>query len=121
MRLRYRMGGGGGAAIVLRLPGEEEGMRIEDVHMCRLGMKFLCGTPLPEFMEYAFGLGLEGAGGEDPVEFHGVVVQSEPEEERGWRVAIHFCGVGEADAERIDRYSAMAHLRCEACGGGREW
>ncbi|MBR6022472.1 MAG: hypothetical protein IK066_08660 [Kiritimatiellae bacterium] len=118
MTLRYALGNGG--CIEVSLPGCDAEGTIEDFHICRLGMKFLSASPLPEFMEYAFGMGLRGASplqDAPPVEFRGIVVQSEREAGRGWRVAIHFSGVGEDVADRIDRYSALAHLRCAHCGG----
>lgn len=121
MTLRYAIGNG--EYVVLRLPGAAEAMAdcIEDLHFCRLGMKFLSSVPLPEFMEYALGMAREGDGGEEEsVEVHGVVVQSEPAREGRWRVAIHFMADGE-QAARIDRYSRSAHLQCDWCGNGDFW
>ena len=118
MRVRYPLGAG--QAIVFQLPGfagEERPADVRDLHFCRLGMKFLAPRPLPEFMEYAFGLGIEGdPDSPPPVEFHGIVVESEPDD-GAWRVAIHFCHLDEALALRLDRYSRRARLRCEHCGG----
>ena len=117
MTLRYAIGNG--EYVVLSLPGAAAADCIEDLHFCRLGMKFLSTVPLPEFMEYAMGLALEGAGEDEGVEFHGVVVQNEPVGAR-WRVAIHFMADGE-QAARIDRYSRSAHLQCDWCGNGDFW
>ena len=114
--LRYAIGNG--EYLLLSLPGAVDAAAdfIEDLHFCRLGMKFLSAVPMPEFTEYAFGLG-GGGEGEDAVEFRGVVVQNEPERGR-YRVAIHFYPLPADQAVRIDAYSRRAHLRCDWCGEG---
>ena len=118
MIVRYPLGSG--QAIVFKLPGfarEDAAEAVEDLHFCRLGMKFRSPRPLPEFMEYAFGMDVEGDPEPlPPLEFHGIVVESEPDA-GGFRVAIHFCQLDEDQALRLDRYSRRAHLRCDHCGG----
>jgi len=117
MTFRYAIGNG--EYLVFRLPGAPDAVAadfIEDLHFCRLGMKFLCAAPLPEFTEYAFGMGT-GTGEGETMEFRGVVVQSEPERGR-YRVAIHFYPLPADQAARIDGYSRRARLRCDRCGNG---
>ena len=90
--------------------------KLDDLHICHLGMKFISPRPLPEFSVYEFDIALKPAGGAETttVKCCGIVVKSEPEGE-GFRTVIHFANLAEADANCLETLTKNQKMRCDYC------
>ena len=90
--------------------------KLEDLHICHLGMKFISARQLPEFSVYEFEMALKPIGEGEPgkVKCCGVVVKSEPEGS-GFRTVIHFAGMAESDASCLESVTKANKMRCDYC------
>jgi hypothetical protein len=90
--------------------------KLEDLHICHLGMKFISARQLPEFSIYEFEMALKPLGGAESakVKCCGIVVKSEPEG-HGFRTVIHFTGMAEADASCLETLTKAQKMRCDYC------
>ena len=91
--------------------------RLDDLHICHLGMKFISGRPLPEFGLYEFEIAIKPlTGGEAAakVKCCGVVVKSEPEG-AGFRTVIHFADLCKDDASCLEALTKANQMRCDYC------
>ena len=91
--------------------------RLDDLHICHLGMKFISARPLPEFGLYEFDIAIvpaKGAGKSAQVKCCGVVVKSEPED-GGFRTVIHFADLAKADASCLEQLTKANKMRCDYC------
>ena len=90
--------------------------RLDDLHICHLGMKFISAQPIPEFNMYEFEMALKplGAGAPVKVKCCGIVVSSAPEED-GYRTVILFQGLGKEDASGLELLTKANKMRCEYC------
>lgn len=90
---------------------------LNDLHICHLGMKFLSAHPLPEFSIYDFDMAVKPANGSGEavsVRCCGIVVSCEPEDD-GFRVVIHFSGLGDSEASHLASVTKANHMRCDYC------
>lgn len=90
--------------------------KLEDLHICHLGMKFISAHQLPEFSIYEFEMALKPLGSTESskVKCCGIVVKSEPEG-AGFRTVIHFAGMAQADASCLEVLTKAQKMRCEYC------
>jgi hypothetical protein len=90
--------------------------KLEDLHICHLGMKFTSPRQLPEFSVYEFEMSLKPTGGAEAskVKCCGVVVRSEPEG-NGFRTIIHFAGVDESTVGCLESVTKAQKMRCDYC------
>ena len=90
--------------------------RLDDLHICHLGMKFISARPIPEFNVYDFDMAIKPSAGGDPVSVKccGVVVKCEPEGE-GFRTVIHFADLPPSDDTRLEALTKVQRMRCEYC------
>ena len=91
--------------------------KLDDLHICHLGMKFISARPLPEFSQYEFEIAITpvSPGTETTkVKCCGVVVSSQPEE-GGYRTVIHFAGLCKDDASRLETLTKANKMRCDYC------
>ena len=90
--------------------------KLNDLHICHLGMKFVSARPIPEFSVYDFEMSLKPVGPGDPVRVKccGIVVSSQPED-AGYRTIIHFSGLCKNDAECLEVLTKANKMRCEYC------
>ncbi len=91
--------------------------RLDDLHICHLGMKFISIRPLPEFGLYEFEIAIhpvKDAGKVSKVKCCGVVVKSEPEGE-GFRTVIHFADLAKSDASCLEALTKANKMRCDYC------
>ena len=90
--------------------------KLEDLHICHLGMKFISGRQLPEFGVYEFEMALKPVNGGEPekVKCSGVVVKCEPEG-AGFRTVIHFAGMDKTDASCLESVTKANNMRCDYC------
>jgi hypothetical protein len=90
--------------------------KLDDLHICHLGMKFISARPLPEFSVYEFEISVRAAGGGKPakVKCCGVVVKSEPEG-KGFRTVIHFVEMTESDCNCLEAVTKLNKMRCDYC------
>ncbi len=90
--------------------------KLDDLHICHLGMKFISPRPLPEFGVYEFEMAIRPVGGTTAtkVKCCGVVVKSEPEGE-GFRTIIHFCEMSPADCSCLEAITKANKMRCDYC------
>jgi hypothetical protein len=91
--------------------------KLDDLHICHLGMKFISDRQIPEFNVYEFEIAMRPISGGDPVKVKccGVVVSSEPEGER-YRTVIHFSDLAKADAHCLEKVTKAQKMRCDYCG-----
>lgn len=107
----------GDYSVSLGLDEENPLGEISDLHICHLGMKFLCARRLPEFSIYEFEMSMKpvAASGESiTVKCCGIVVSSEPEGD-GYRTVIHFSGLEQDDASHLETLTKTNNMRCEYC------
>ena len=90
--------------------------KLDDLHICHLGMKFRSPRQLPEFAVYEFEMALKPVGGTDPakVKCCGVVVKSEPEG-KAFRTVIHFLDLAESEAGCLESVTKSQKMRCDYC------
>ncbi len=91
--------------------------KLDDLHICHLGMKFISSRPLPEFGLYEFEIAIKPlAGDQTPakVKCCGVVVSSAPEGD-GYRTVIHFADLGKHDASCLEALTKANKMRCDYC------
>ncbi len=91
--------------------------KLEDLHICHLGMKFVSASPLPEFAVYEFEIAvrpLNGGPKPAPVKCCGIVVKCEPEG-ACYRTVIHFADIGKADAACLEAVTKAQKMRCDYC------
>lgn len=89
--------------------------KLDDLHICHLGMKFISARQIPEFNVYEFEMSLKaGIGEPSKVKCCGVVVKSEPEGD-GFRTVIHFAGMAAADASCLEAVTKAQKMRCDYC------
>ena len=90
--------------------------KLNDLHICHLGMKFISDRPLPEFNVYEFEMAIRPAGSGEPVNLKccGVVVRCEPEG-AGHRVVIHFADLDKQDAHCLETVTKASKMRCDYC------
>ena len=90
--------------------------RLDDLHICHLGMKFVSARQIPEFNIYEFDMAIKPSAGGEPVNVKccGVVVKCEPERD-GYRTVIHFADLPESDASRLETLTKSQKMRCEYC------
>lgn len=90
--------------------------KLNDLHICHLGMKFISARPLPEFSIYEFAVALTPLDGDEAanVKCCGIVVKSEPEGD-GFRTVIHFAGMAESDASCLEALTKAQNMRCDYC------
>jgi hypothetical protein len=90
--------------------------KLEDLHICHLGMKFISPRPLPEFGVYEFEIALNPVGGSPAakVKCCGIVVKSEPEGD-GFRTIIHFADMAQSDASCLETLTKAQKMRCDYC------
>ena len=90
--------------------------RLDDLHICHLGMKFVSARQIPEFNIYEFDMAIKPSAGGEPmtVKCCGVVVKCEPERD-GYRTVIHFADLPESDATRLETLTKSQKMRCEYC------
>ena len=103
--------------VSLGLEAESPLGRLDDLHICHLGMKFISDRQIPEFNVYEFEIAMKPAGsGDDPVMVKccGVVVSSEPEGDR-FRTIIHFSDLAPCDASRLEEVTKIRKMRCDYC------
>ena len=103
-------------SVSLALDQESPLGKLDDLHICHLGMKFISARPLPEFSIYEFEVALKPVGGSETskVKCCGVVVKCEAEG-AGFRTVIHFAGMAEADASRLEAVTKAQKMRCDYC------
>ena len=90
--------------------------KLDDLHICHLGMKFISARQLPEFSIYEFEIALKPEGGSEAskVKCCGIVVKSEPEGS-GFRTVIHFAGMAQSDASCLETLTKTQKMRCDYC------
>ncbi|NCA81413.1 MAG: hypothetical protein EOM72_01515 [Opitutae bacterium] len=89
--------------------------KLDDLHICHLGMKFISARQIPEFNVYEFEMSLKAANGEpSKVKCCGVVVKSEPEGD-GFRTVIHFAGMANSDVSCLEAVTKAQKMRCDYC------
>ena len=90
--------------------------KLEDLHICHLGMKFTSARQLPEFGIYEFDMTMKPSAGGEPVAVKccGIVVKSEPEG-NGFRTVIHFSDLGKTDASCLETITKVQKMRCDYC------
>ncbi len=90
--------------------------RLDDLHICHLGMKFISARQIPEFNMYEFEMALtpHGAGDRVRVKCCGIVVSSTPENS-GYRTVILFSGLGKDDANCLEILTKANKMRCDYC------
>ena len=90
--------------------------KLDDLHICHLGMTFISPRPIPEFNVYDFDMAIKPTAGGDPVNVKccGVVVKSEKEGE-GYRTVIHFADLPKAHASCLETLTKVQKMRCEYC------
>ncbi|HAL91571.1 MAG TPA: hypothetical protein DCM68_00910 [Verrucomicrobia bacterium] len=91
--------------------------KLDDLHICHLGMKFISSRPLPEFGLYEFDIAIKPMASEEKpvtVKCCGVVVRCEPEGE-GFRTVIHFADLAKSDANCLEALTKANHMRCDYC------
>ena len=103
-------------SVSLALDQESPLGKLDDLHICHLGMKFISARPLPEFSLYEFEIAITPNAGTTPakVKCCGVVVSSQPEE-AGFRTVIHFAGLCKDDASRLEALTKANKMRCDYC------
>ena len=90
--------------------------KLDDLHICHLGMKFISDRALPEFNMYEFEISVRPTGSRksSKVKCCGVVVKSEPEG-RGFRTVIHFIEMAESDCNCLEAVTKANKMRCDYC------
>jgi len=90
--------------------------KLDDLHICHLGMKFISPRPLPEFGIYEFDIAIKPVkeGAATRVKCCGVVVKSEPEAD-GYRTVIHFADLAKSDASCLEVLTKANKMRCDYC------
>lgn len=90
--------------------------KLNDLHICHLGMRFISARQIPEFNVYEFDMAIQSSGGGDPVKVKccGVVVKCEPEDS-GFRMVIHFADLPKSDASCLEAVTKAQKMRCEYC------
>ena len=90
--------------------------KLNDLHICHLGMKFISARQIPEFNVYEFEMGMRPAAGGEAVKVKccGVVVKCEPEG-AGFRTVIHFADLPKSDASCLEAVTKTQKMRCSYC------
>ena len=91
--------------------------KLDDLHICHLGMKFISARPLPEFSLYEFEIAIKPAKDESKatkVKCCGVIVSSQPEG-AGFRTVIHFADLRKSDASCLEMLTKANKMRCDYC------
>jgi hypothetical protein len=90
--------------------------KLDDLHICHLGMKFISARPIPEFNVYEFEMALKPVGPGEAVKVKccGIVVRCEPEG-AGFRTVIHFSGLCKEDANCLESLTKATKMRCDYC------
>jgi len=107
----------GDYSVSLALDTETPLDKLDDLHICHLGMKFLSPREVPVFSVYEFEMAIKPTSGDAPamkVKCCGVVVSCEPEE-AGHRVVIHFSDLCRDDASRLEALTKANNMRCDYC------
>lgn len=106
----------GDYSVSLALEQESPLGKLEDLHICHLGMKFISAQRLPEFSIYEFDMTMKPAVGGEPVALKccGIVVKSEPEG-GGFRTVIHFSDLAKTDAHCLEAITKAQKMRCDYC------
>ena len=107
----------GDYSVTLALDDETPLGRLDDLHICHLGMKFIAAREIPVFSMYEFDMAIRplDAGGESMrVKCCGVVVSCEPEDD-GFRTVIHFADLGKSDASCLEAITKTNNMRCDYC------
>ncbi len=92
--------------------------KLDDLHICHLGMRFISARKLPEFSAFEFEMSLKPAGENsepEQVQCCGMVVSSEPEGD-GFRTVIHFVNLDESDSSCLEAVTKAQNMRCDYCG-----
>ncbi|HPC20376.1 MAG TPA: hypothetical protein PL039_09285 [Kiritimatiellia bacterium] len=92
--------------------------KLDELHICHLGMKFISDRKIPEFNVYEFEIAVKPLGTATDalkVKCCGVVVSSEPEGGR-FRTVIHFSDLAPSDANCLEAVTRDKKMRCEYCG-----
>lgn len=103
--------------VCLALEEEAPLGKLEDLHICHLGMKFISDRQISEFNVYEFEIAMKPAGASgDPVKVKccGIVVSSEPEGNR-YRTIIHFSELAPSDADCLETLTKAKKMRCDYC------
>ena len=91
--------------------------KLDDLHICHLGMKFISARPLPEFGLYEFEIAIKPvdcSAAASKVKCCGVVVSSAPEGD-GYRTVIHFADLCKNDASCLEALTKANKMRCDYC------
>lgn len=107
----------GDYSVSLALDEESPLGKLDDLHICHLGMKFISSRPLPEFSLYEFEIAIKSlAGDQTPakVKCCGVVVSSAPEGD-GYRTVIHFSDLDHCAKSHLEALTKANKMRCEYC------
>lgn len=91
--------------------------KLDDLHICHLGMKFISDRRIPEFSVYEFEIAMKPVAGGEAVKVNccGVVVSSVPEDGR-FRTVIHFSDLAQSDASCLETVTKANKMRCDYCG-----
>ena len=102
--------------VSLALDENEPLGKLDDLHICHLGMKFISARRIPEFSVYEFEMSLKPVGPGDPIQVKccGIVVSSQPEG-AGYRTIIHFSGLCKDDVHCLDALTKANKMRCDYC------
>ena len=107
----------GDYSVSLALDEETPLGRLDDLHICHLGMKFIAAREIALFSIYEFDMAILPA---DPtqeslrVKCCGVVVSCEPED-GGFRTVIHFADLAKSDASCLEAVTRANKMRCDYC------
>ena len=107
----------GDYSVSLALDEESPLGKLDDLHICHLGMKFISACPLPEFGLYEFEIAIKpvnGSAAPSKVKCCGVVVSSAPEG-GGYRTVIHFADLCKDDASCLEALTKANKMRCDYC------
>lgn len=91
--------------------------KLEDLHICHLGMKFVSACPMPEFAVYEFEIAVRpvrSGAKATKLKCCGGVVKSEPEGS-SYRTVIHFADMGKAESACLEAVTKAQKMRCEYC------
>ena len=90
--------------------------KLDDLHICHLGMKFISARQIPEFNVYEFEMGMRPAAGGETVKVKccGVVVSSAPEG-AGFRTVIHFADLDKPSKSQLEALTKANKMRCDYC------
>ena len=107
----------GDYSVSLGLDEETPLGKIEDLHICHLGLNFNALRQLPKFGVYEFEMAVKPVGTDEAttVKCCGVVVSSDPEGD-GFRNVIHFSGLARNDVSCLETLTKHNKMRCADCG-----